>query len=153
MRQQIDIRAPGDEADIYIRPYFLTLSGEVTNYDGLTRTGLAKILLEDGTLSPEEINKFNSAWVARTEEIRTREATVDTLQERQAFFNAEGGQGAIIDSFYSNMGDEFQRFAQGDPTLDPPTNTSKRKVRLYSRHLSTMIRDCLHISGAQTPPE
>jgi len=117
MHQGIDLEIPGHPEFTPLRPFTLTLESEVQQVDALTNHDLALLLLTD--TSPEHVNKFNSAFLARSEDVQTRNATVGTLQERSAFFEAEGGEPSAVLT-YDNMADEFRRFDEGDPNARSP---------------------------------
>ena len=120
MDQRLTVTIPGHEADnIAVSPYYVTLQAEVGDIavDSLTRDTIGKLLLDD--LTPEQVNKFNSAFLARLEDIESRNATVDDFQARIDFFEAEGGNGAALLN-YEDVADEFKRFDEGDPNARSP---------------------------------
>ena len=118
MTQRIMVEVPGHPDTIGISPRSLTLYSETMQMDSLTNHDLATLLLSDG-LSPEQINKFNSGFLARIEDIDARNPTSDTDAGRQAFFVQEGGDPFAYHS-YQDIIPEFTRFDEGDPAARSP---------------------------------
>ena len=118
MTQRIVVEVPGHPDTIGISPRSLTLYSETMQMDSLTNHDLATLLLSDG-LSPEQINKFNSGFLGRIEDIDARNPTRDTVAGRQAFFLQEGGDPMAYHR-YEKFIDEFRRFDEGDPDARSP---------------------------------
>jgi hypothetical protein len=102
----------------------MTLVAETRNLAALTSHDVSTLLLDD--LSPEQINKFNSGFLARLEDVDARNATTQSFEEKVAFFEAEGStRMATIN--YENVSDEFTRFDEGDPNARSPYEYFREK--------------------------
>ena len=107
----------------------MTLQGSRRHRRGLlTRDTIGKLLLDD--LTPEQVNKFNSAFLARLEDIESRNATVDDFQARIDFFEAEGGNAAAVLNC-EDVADEFKRFDEGDPNARSPHRILRNVAQLH----------------------
>ena len=115
---------PGEEST-RILPNVMRMTPEFPDTAGASvAANIDRMFFTDGVLSPEQIDKFNDAFLARIREIEAAEAAIPEARrfdEMKRFYEGQGARdGLLPDSYYRRVRQAVQGLDLGDPNAMTP---------------------------------